>query len=151
MKKLISFLVIVVLLVALGGGGYLAYQTTTPEYALKKTMDDVNANGLDGLETHVTSDIWKGIQQIKSLSENSWVSMILSSVSDKTKIDTLVSKISEVQWTVEDVMKGKQKAEVVLGFNYQDQLTGKINVVMIPDGKTWVISGIDDPALEKFF
>lgn len=66
MKKLISFLVIVVLLVALGGGGYLAYQTTTPEYALKKTMDDVNAR--DHPPAHLTVYIFSTAAQMEDVS-----------------------------------------------------------------------------------
>ena len=39
-------------------------------------------------------------------------------------IGVLKSEIQEIQWEVDDVLKSKENAAVVLSFNYEDKLIG---------------------------
>ena len=69
MKKLIAGLVAVLVLDGDGFGGYY-YVTSTPEYELKETVEDVQIAGLDGLREHVTDEVWDKVELVNTLTEN---------------------------------------------------------------------------------
>lgn len=151
MKKLIIFIISMLLVVCVAVVGFVVYKTSTPEYALAKTITDIREFGISGLEEHLTSDARNKVEQIVEWSDNSLVSGILSNLSRSDSVSLLKSKISEIDWRVEDILKGNQKAEVVIGFKYNEQITGTINIVMIRENHQWKIDGIGMPCFDNFF
>jgi hypothetical protein len=59
----------------------------------------------------------------------------------------LKDKMSEISWTVEDVLRSKDQANAVIGFTYSEKLTGTIQVVMLKDGRTWKIDTLTSPEI----
>ena len=49
-------------------------------------------------------------------------------------VGVLKSEIQEIQWGVDDVLKNKENAAVILSFNYEDKLIGTIEISVIRDG-----------------
>lgn len=145
MKKFIILITSMLLVVCVAVVGYVVYKTSTPEYALAKTIIDIQEFGISGLEEHLTSEARNKVEQIGEWSDNSLISGILSNISQSDSISLLKSKISEIDWSVEDILKGNHKAEVVIGFNYHEQITGTINIVMICENHQWKIDGIGMP------
>ena len=46
--------------------------------------------------------------------------------------------------------KGSDTAKAVVGFDYQDKMTGSIEMDMIKEGDVWKIDGLSSPKFEKF-
>lgn len=46
--------------------------------------------------------------------------------------------------------KGSDTAKAVVGFDYQDKMTGSIEMDMIKEGDVWKIDGLASPKFEKF-
>ena len=65
-------------------------------------------------------------------------------------IGVLLGKLSECEWTIIDVMKGSQTSKVVLGFDYEDQIVGTIELTMIKEDKRWLIDSLSKPEFSKF-
>ena len=68
----------------------------------------------------------------------------------KNAVSFLLDKLSECEWTIRDVMKGSETSKAVVGFNYQDSMTGTIELKMIKEDKLWKIDGLEMPKFEKF-
>lgn len=151
MKKAIITIISILLALGIMGGGYIFYKTTTPEYALAKMIADAKESGITGIEEHLTEDTRQKVEQIIEWSENPLVTGILSATSESEEISLLTSKISEIDWSVEDILKGKNQAEVVIGFNYNEQVIGTVNIVMLRENHKWKISGIELPSFDKVF
>ena len=150
MKKLIAGLVAVLVLAGAGFGGYY-YVTSTPEYELKETVEDVQIAGLDGLREHVTDEVWDKVELVNTLTENPLVVSLMGMFDATEGIQEIKEHAEEIQWEVLDVMKSKRAAKVKLGFNYQDEITGNVELNMVKvDGK-WKISGIDMPTVDNLF
>ena len=47
-------------------------------------------------------------------------------------------------------MKGSETSKAVIGFNYQDMMTGSIELTMIKEDKTWKIDSLALPVFDKF-
>lgn len=60
-------------------------------------------------------------------------------------VGVLKSEIQEIQWGVDDVLKNKENAAVILSFNYEDKLIGTIEISVIRDGGEWKIDSIEFP------
>ena len=45
---------------------------------------------------------------------------------------------------------GRNPAKAVVGFDYQDKMTGSIEMDMIKEGDIWKIDGLSSPKFEKF-
>lgn len=150
MKKAIIFIISMLLIICVTIVGLFMYKTSTPEYALAKTIADIKESGISGLEEYLTDNARENVEKVVEWSENSLVSGILSIVSQSDGISLLKSKISEIDWSVEDILKGNQKAEVIIGFNYNEQITGTINIVMIRENHQWKIDSIGMPYFDNF-
>ena len=60
-------------------------------------------------------------------------------------VGVLKSEIQEIQWGVDDLLKSKESAAVILSFNYEDKLIGTIEISMIRDERKWKIDSIEFP------
>ena len=122
------------------------YFINTPEYALMKIVEDVDESGIDGLRPHLTNDAEEMVDTLSAIAENKLVSSIIEVFGKGDYADTLKSK---VQWNIEDVMKGHNNAAVILAFNYENRLTGTIQLSMIRDDSGWKIDGFQFPEFDK--
>lgn len=146
MKKFIITISVVVI-VALNAGGYFLYKSSTPEYALATTIEDVKSSGMEGLKEHLTSSAIEKIEVVEDWADKSSVSDILSTITKNSAVSFLKSKISEMDWTVEDILKGKEHTDVIIGFNYKGGIIGTIEIEMIKENGDWKI---DDLGLPHF-
>jgi len=149
MKKAFLITISIVALIAITIIGMGVYVTNTPEYALKEMIDDVNASGMDGLYPHLTGEARATIDAASSVTENSFFNTIVGFISQSEYVGVLKSEIQEIQWEVDDVLKSKENAAVVLSFNYEDKLIGTIEISMIREEGEWKIDGLEFPEFDK--
>lgn len=149
MKKNLAIIISVVLIVALIVGGYFFYKISTPEFALAVTMKDIKNSGMTGLKKHLTSNAIEKIETIENWTDDSGVSGILSAITQDSAVSLLKSKISEIDWTVEEILKGKNRTNVVICFNYKDSIIGTIEITMIREDGDWKIDGLSLPHFDK--
>ncbi len=102
------------------------FERWSPEYALNNAFDDVKKSGLDGLKKHLTSNALKNVQTVESLSGRPEISMFTSAFMGGNAAAFLLEKLQECDWTIRDVMKGSETSKAVVGFDYQDKMTGTI-------------------------
>lgn len=62
----------------------------------------------------------------------------------------LLDKLSECDWTINDVMKGTESSKAIIGFAYQDIMSGTIELTMIKEDEIWKIDSLAMPKFEKF-
>lgn len=145
MKKFLTITISIVVIVAIVAGGYFLYKTTTPEYALAITIKDVNTTGMSGLKKHLTSSAIEKVEAIENWTDKSSVSGLLSAITQDSAVSFLKSKMSEVDWTVEDIRKGKGRTDVVIGFDYKGSIIGTIEITMMKENGDWKIDGLGLP------
>lgn len=145
MKKTILIISSVVLLLAVVVGGFGFYIVNTPEYALKSIIEDVNDSGMEGLNPHLTGKAKETLDMVASVTESDLFSKIMGFINQNDYIGVLKSEIQEIQWGVDDVLKSKENAAVILSFNYEDKLIGTIEISMIKEEGQWKIDGIEFP------
>lgn len=145
MKKTILIISSVVLFLAVVVGGFGLYIVNTPEYALKSIIEDVNDSGMEGLNPHLTGKAKETLDMVASVTESDLFSKIMGFINQNDYIGVLKSEIQEIQWGVDDVLKSKENAAVILSFNYEDKLIGTIEISMIKEEGQWKIDGIEFP------
>lgn len=145
MKKALFITISIVALIAATIIGMGVYVTNTPEYALKEMIDDVNASGMDGLYPHLTGEAKTTIDAVSSVTENNIFNTIVGFIGQSEYVGVLKSEIQEIEWEVDDVLKSKKNAAVVLSFNYEDKLIGTIEISMIREEGEWKVDSIEFP------
>lgn len=149
MKKALFITISIVALIAATIIGMGVYVTNTPEYALKEMIDDVNASGMDGLYPHLTGEARATIDAVSSVTENNIFNTIVGFIGQSEYVGVLKSEIQEIEWEVDDVLKSKDNASVILSFNYDDKLIGTIELSMVRDDGEWKIDGLEFPEFDK--
>lgn len=61
----------------------------------------------------------------------------------------LLEKLSEFEWTLKDMMKGSETSTAILGFEYEDQVSGTIEVTLVKEDNTRKIDGLSKPKFTK--
>lgn len=145
MKKILAIIAAIIFGAALVVGGFFFYKFHTPEYALAMTIKDVKMSGMDGLKAHLTADAAEKLEMVKDETDKSGFFGAVTEVAKDEAIGFLKSKMSEVEWTVEDILKGKKRADVIIGFQYGDSIAGTVAIEMIYENHTWKIDGIGIP------
>ncbi len=148
MKKK-SIIVIIVLLIGIGIGVIAYSKWNSPERALVKTILDIHNDGIDGLEKHLTEENIELLEGIQNISEDNIISGLLTATSTDFIAQFLKSKLSEVDWSLVEVMQGKKYSEAIIGFQYKDMLSGTIGIKMEKIKGKWLISGIGNPSIEE--
>lgn len=142
MKKIICILSVILLLFA-GVGSYAYIKViNSPEYALKTILSDVKENGVEGLTPHLTGNAKELVEKAQALSENAFVSSILSFFDTDKYTEVLMQELSKVEWSLGDILKSSDKASVSLDFNYEDTLTGTVTLTLVQEEKEWKINDI---------
>ncbi|MBO7374019.1 MAG: hypothetical protein J6U19_07260 [Oscillospiraceae bacterium] len=126
------------------------FERWSPEYALNNAFDDMHESGLDGLKKHLTSNALKIVQGFETLTGRPEVALFTTALLGNNAVNVLLAKLSECEWTIKDVMKGTETSKAVIGFNYQDMMTGSIELTMIKEDKTWKIDSLALPVFDKF-
>jgi hypothetical protein len=150
MKKTIIILVIILVLLAIAVGCAAVYFLSSPQFALLRILKDVKTEGLDGLEPHLTGDAAEVVETVRDITESPLASTILGLFGNNGYLDLLKTELQNVTWNVEDVMKGKKQAQVVLSFDYEGEITGTIHLSMVRTGDGWKIDGIKSPKIDNF-
>ena len=126
------------------------FERWSPEHALNNAFDDMRESGLDGLKKHLTSNALKSIQSLESLSERPEIALFTTALLGGNAVSVLLEKLSECKWTILDVMKGSESSKAVVGFDYQNSMTGTIELTMIKEQKIWKIDSLAMPKFDKF-
>ncbi|MBR4445747.1 MAG: hypothetical protein IKS37_07635 [Solobacterium sp.] len=149
MSKTFKILLGVILSISVIGVGAWLYITSTPEYALHKTHEDIEERGLEALKDHVTDTLKKEIELVEGISGNAFVKMIVGAAVSDDVAEAVVSEFKQIEWTRDDVIRSQKQAQVILRFRYKDKLSGTIPIKMIKENREWKISGIGFPSLNS--
>ena len=149
MRKIIISVVCVIVAIALISGAGVLYVVNTPEYALKEMVSGIEECGIDALLPNLTDDAYKKIEPIISIAENSVIQSIISLISDSDYASVLIEKAKDVKWTVGDVLKNNKKASVTIQFNYDEKITGSIDLELVKEEKDWKINDLYNLEIEK--
>ena len=125
------------------------FERWSPEYALYNTFDDIRESGLAGLKQHLTSNALKTVEGFESIAGRPEVALLASALLRGNAVKALMGKLSECEWSIKDVMKGSETSKAVIGFNYQDKMTGTIELTMVKEDKTWKIDSLALPTFDK--
>ncbi|MBQ6934814.1 MAG: hypothetical protein IJN37_10570 [Clostridia bacterium] len=63
----------------------------------------------------------------------------------KDDITILKEKLQQTKWDVVDIMKGENNAVAILSFEYDEDLSGTMEVSMIKEEKEWKIDILQLP------
>lgn len=143
LKRYAVLFILAVVILGVAAGGYLYYKTTTPEYALAKTVEDVQESGVSGLRSHLTSGAEKKLETVDSLIKITGIADVLAAaVSQESIVALIESETADVTWNVKDICKGENNAQVILSFSYDSNLEGTAEITMLRENKEWKIDGI---------
>lgn len=151
-KKGLKAAAAVILLLAVVGTAAVFLMRGSPEYALWTTAKDVRAGGIEGLRPHLTGDALELLERLDGFSQgkDSKVMDALFSVLDLDGImETLKTELAQVKWSLDDVEKSANTAEFSLDFNYDNKLTGEVELDMIRTDGQWKISDIEISDLDR--
>lgn len=147
MKKVLYFVVPIIVIIISVGVYFGVSVINSPEYALMQIAKDVEKSGVDGLMPHLTEEAQETVSAITSITENKLVNSILNFLGKDDYTGIIKSNLQDVEWSLDNVLEGNNRADVVLGFNYNEKLIGTIEINMIKDNGDWKISGLE---LNKF-
>ena len=116
----------------------------SPEYALNEAYADVKEEGMNGLKKHLTANALKTIENVESIAN------LGTLVMGSNPTTLLLSKMSDFEYTVKDILKGSESARCVLEFYYKDTVSGTIEIKMIKEEKEWKIDSLGNPHFDKF-
>ena len=128
------------------------FKKISPEYVLGKAFLDMKKKGLDGLKPYLTASALKKVELVQIVSAGM---NLFSMSSSKSEEDTnsltrlLLDKLSECEWSVKDIIKDSGTAKAVIGFKYEEQLAGTIDLSMIKEDKEWRIDNLSLPHFDK--
>lgn len=148
-KKVIVIVSVILLAILIGVGGFLLHKTSTPEYALHKMINEVNESGITALKPYLTKKALNTIESVGEYTEKTGITDLIGSALQDQAVSFLKEKADEIEWSLEDVLRGTGKADVVIGFDYNGKIVGTVEIKMIQDGRSWKISGIQFPNFSK--
>ena len=125
------------------------FERWSPEYALNNAFADMRTSGLDGLKKHLTANALKVVTGFESLNGNPGVSLFTSALLGGDALSLLLGRLSECDWTIKEMMKGKETSKAIVGFDYHDTMVGTIEMTMIKEDSIWKIDGLEMPKFEK--
>lgn len=149
MKKALGVLVAIMLIGVIACGGAFAIINNSPQYALKIMIDEVTEFGLEGLMPHLTGEARDVIDSVAQVSDNTILNTIMDTLNIDNYVGTLKSKISEIDWSIGNILRNKERANVYLNFNYDNKLVGEIELDMIREDGEWKISAVGFPVFDE--
>ena len=149
MKKALVIILAVLICAGIAAGIILISRLTSPEYTLKKAIDATGESGLDGLRPYLTDRAWSVVDSVSDTAQSLTESASLSGVAQTAAIGILKREIGSIQWTVDNVLRGDGRADVVLAFDYQGKIQGTVSLIMIKTGGGWKIDSVALPGFDK--
>ena len=120
----------------------------SPEYVLENAIADVKASGIEGLKPYLTEEAQKKVERVQTVSNELNVLSSLATGSEST-VKMLVRKLSECDFSVDDLIKGSESAKGIVRFKYEDCMEGTVELSMIKEDKEWKIDKVEMPNFEK--
>ena len=148
MKKVLLTVLIVLLVLALLAGLAAVWFYYSPYHAMILIQKDVMAEGVDGLMPYLTGDAEKLFNKVTSISENPLMVKLLNLVLHGDYLDILKAELQDVAWEVEDILLSSKHAQVMLSFDYLEEITGTINITMVRTDDGWKIDGFNSPKID---
>lgn len=144
-KKQVLLIVAAAALVAVLVGGVVLYSLlTSPQYALKKMVDDVQANGVQAIEPHLTGSAEKMYSAVYDFTQNSLVQLV-SRVTDAQKIlGILNGESGSWEYTLDNVKTTGSNSSVTLHIQ-GGSFSGNLNIEMQKIKGSWKISDVSVP------
>jgi len=128
---------------------FAIFERWSPEYALNNVFADMNTSGLAGLKKHLTSNALKTVNGVESLTGISGVSILTTALLGDNAVNILLDKLAECDWSIKDVMKGSESSKAIIGFEYQDVMSGTVELTMIKEDDIWKIDSLGVPKFDK--
>lgn len=122
----------------------------SPEHALNNVIVYMREDGVDGLKKHLTAKALKTVEGIQKISDLPEVNIIASSILGDNALSFVLSKLSELDWTINEVMKGSETSKCVLGFKYEYKVSGTIEMTLIKEDGKWKVDKLGIPKFDKF-
>ncbi len=151
-KFLLSILIVILAAVVIAGGTLTLRFFNSPEYALMQTVKDIQENGITALNAHCTEEFSNKLEKAFDFTGSGLIGSLIFLFTDTDKIlEAVRENADKIEWSVSDIIKSKNKATAVIGFDYDNgSVIGTLDIDMIKDGKQWKISDIDYPEFEHF-
>ena len=121
---------------------------SSPESTLKQAFKDLKAEGSEGVKKHLTANTLKNLNSLQSWTDHPLFDIITTAVAGNSKEELLKEKIAGCDWTIVDVLKGKEQAKGVVRFSHADGFSGTINVELIKEDHTWKINSLNSPKFD---
>lgn len=118
----------------------------SPEYVVEHAIEDMKISGFDGLKPYLTEKAEKNVEMIKAVSSG------VSLFTGGNGVSAFFDRLSDCDWTVNDILKGSESAKAVLGFsigNGADKTEGTLQLTLIKEEKEWRIDGVEAPKFSK--
>ena len=150
MKKATLILIIIALVLVIAVVCAAVYFFNSPQYALMQIMKDVKAQGLEGLEPHLTGNATDMLEKVTSASQNPLLSAVFSLLIPDKYLEVVKSELQNITWNVEDILTSRKRAVVILSFDYEGDITGTINLSMLRTDSGWKIDDVSAPRIDGF-
>lgn len=141
MKKALKRILIVLLVLAVAASVIGYFQMHTPEYALYQTVKDMQKDGYEGLQKHLTAE---ADQKLDSLLNSTLSQAVMSFMGQGDQVNEFIDHIQELDWEMDDMLKGKKRAEAYMRFQGSDDFSGSMKLSMVREDREWKISSISD-------
>lgn len=141
MKKVLT-VIICIALMAIAVSVPIINFMLSPEYSLRQIQKDIKSDGIDGLMPHLTGSAKTTVETAVKVLNNPLVQSAVDILAD-SEISKLVSAgIENISWEMTDILKSKDRADVVVHFEYGSSFSGEIRIKLIKENKEWKISGV---------
>lgn len=121
----------------------------SPEYALISAMADVSESGLEGLNGHLTEDAQKTLDTFIEATDDSFiVDSLLDSIGLSDLVDAIKNNPTDIEFVPDEILKSYKRADIYIDFNYNDEVTGTIELKMVREDGKWKIGGFGIPKID---
>ncbi|MBQ8110564.1 MAG: hypothetical protein IJ124_10430 [Clostridia bacterium] len=143
MKK---WMIVVVAVLVVGAIGALVIGNllNSPEYALKKMVDDINANGFFAIRPYLSDSLQGALDKLKTASTGLSLLGKVTGATGSEALGFLQDTVGSLDWSLGPVTRGGSDANVTLNVS-GEAFTGEITLVMTKSGGNWVISNLSVP------
>ena len=148
-RKALKIAAAILLVLAMAGTVAFFLVRSSPEYALWTVAKDVQAEGIEGLKPHLTDDALELVEKLDKASDNKVLDVVSSILNMDRLMETLKAELAQIEWSLDDVEKSADAAEISLKFNYENKLTGVVELDMVRENGVWKISGIGLSDLDR--
>ena len=121
---------------------------SSPESTLKHAFKHLKTEGIDGVKEYLTADTLNSLNKIQSWTDHPLVDMITTAVAGNNKDAILKEKLAECEWTIVEVLKGKDKAKGTVRFKHGDGLSGTVDVDLVKEDHIWKIDSLNSPKFD---